>query len=150
MGASCNAVVSYFVISNKLTDMNPFVGAFWVSAGGTCFSLIGMLLWEDIVFPNSLRCWLLLAGHAFGIALNSVGVEVALRIVEPLTFNIIYSCKIALFFASQYIVLRNVNRGADNSLEFVGAAVILIGNCLVPVYNCYMHFIEKSKEKFEM
>ena len=137
--------ITSFIINKKLTDMNPFACSFWVAAAGLSISIIGTAAFEQPSVPDSTICWLLLFGHASTASVCSIGIDIVLRIVSPVTFRMIFFTKVLIFFISQYVVMKNINRGSYNAVEVTGAVLIFIANALIPAHKLYKQW-HKSKE----
>ena len=144
-GAAVAKVISFFITNRTMKDLNPFISLFWIGLSGIGLSLVGMLLFETVSTPSSLRCWMLLLGHAFTTSMFTFSVEVLLRKVNPLVFALINSSKVAIAFLFQYFIMKNINRGAYNDVEVIGAVLLLIGNIIGPAFKYYSQWKNKSQ-----
>ena len=145
VSASCSIML--YVMSIKLSDLDPFASSFWVAAAGICIAVTGMMIFEHPSLPGSTACWLLLFGHALAAAYSSIAYNVILQVVPPITYRLIYSMKVALTFFAQYVVLAKINRGSYNAVNVVGAVLIFLGNGLIPVYRLCKMLQEDRKSK---
>ena len=136
--SACAASAMYFLTSKLSHEIDPIVITFWVGISGSVVSPVLMFMFEDIVFPSSTVCQLLLWGHALFTAFATLGYLKSLQYISPLLFALLRSFQIVVLCLSQYTFMKNINAGKDNPAEIAGALIVFVGIIITPMYELYL------------
>lgn len=141
----------WFIINEGLNDVNPFVINFWISL--LCGIVLSMLagIFNTLVFPTSKICVALLFTHCVAFSLNVTCSIIVNQNFEIMMTAVLSTLELTGVLCAQYTLLEKINPGRKNSLEIVGALLVIVGNTVGPVFELYKEarIVENSTEDEE-
>ncbi len=117
--------------------MNAWVQSLWMGTMCTMFSVIPMLIFENVTMPETATCGLLLAGHALRAGGGAVLIVTSASFISPVVLSLVMTLQVVVMFLCQYTLMKSVAPGKHNAVEIVGAVVVLLGNTINPLYKLY-------------
>ena len=138
--SACSASIIYMKTRKIREEVDAFVICFWVGISGTIVSPLLMLIFEDIIFPTSNVCQLLLFAHALFTVLSTIGYLKALNFINPLLFSLLRTFQIILLCISQYTFMKDINPGKQNLMEVAGILTVFVGIIITPMYELCLQY----------